>query len=168
MSGQQKAAAAIDRHIDRRIQRSNGRKQVAIVKQLTPLILDPIDLNYNLHESDITFTQSVEKYQSKYGLERGDNVIIERISGSWYVMDVVSENPQTDPPPGGGGSDAHATIYISSPVTPWPIPHGLGKKPAIQIYDTSHRLVLCEIEHTDDNNAVAKPGRPMSGYAECN
>lgn len=163
MSGHRKAAHAIDRHIDRRIQRYAGRLQVAVVKQLTPLVLDPIGLSYNLHASDIIFTQSVEKYHDRYGLQRGDNVIVERISGSWYIMDVISDTPQPD-----SSGDKYYPHDQPSAATVWNIHHNLGKNPAITCFDSTGRLIVGRVDHMDANYSIVTFNHAQSGRADCN
>lgn len=108
--------------------------------------------------------------------ERRYRVLLAKASPSVNLADLSPAVPQ-DPVfqyslvghthPGGGG-DLNVVIVFGVPTTPWPIPHNMGKFPAIEIVDSTNRVVGCQVDHVDVNNAVATPAGAMSGKAVCN
>ncbi len=49
----------------------------------------------------------------------------------------------------------------------WNVNHGLGRRPSIQIFDTSGYEWKGEIRYIDDNNITITFGFAFSGVAEC-
>lgn len=68
----------------------------------------------------------------------------------------------------GGSGDLNVVITFGVPTTPWPLPHNMGKFPSIEIVDSTNRVVGCQVDHIDVNNAVATPAGAMAGKAVCN
>lgn len=70
----------------------------------------------------------------------------------------------------GADGDKHYTHTQGVVAATWPIPHNLGKHPAITTADSAGNEFLARIEHVDDNNAVVHidPSKACSGTAYCN
>lgn len=77
------------------------------------------------------------------------------------------ETLTSDPPP-AGGSDAYYRHVQSSPASEWQVPHGLGKKPAVSVVDTSGRRVFGGVSYPSDALVLLTFSSPFSGEAHLN
>lgn len=78
-----------------------------------------------------------------------------------FAPTVINEAP-------GSGSDAHYEHTQSVASATWTVNHGLGKKPAITIFDSSGDECEGAITHVSNNQATITFSAAFSGVAICN
>lgn len=79
------------------------------------------------------------------------------------------QGPKGDPgtvAPGTG--DAHLAFAQSVPDTTWTVPHGLGKRPSVTVFDSAGTQVEGDVEHTDTNTLTIEFAYPFSGTVYLN
>lgn len=69
---------------------------------------------------------------------------------------------------GPGGSDAHYVHQQNTPAATWTINHNLGKRPAIQVFDSAGQECEGLLTHVTLAQAVVEFSAPFSGVATCN
>ena len=68
----------------------------------------------------------------------------------------------------GPGGDKTYTQAFSAGSTTIPVNHGLGKYPAVTVWDSAGDLVLCDIDFVDINNLTLIFRSPFGGTVSCN
>lgn len=74
-------------------------------------------------------------------------------------------------PPGGGtgtGGDLHYTHNQSVLAASWPVAHGLGKFPAVDVIDSGGSFLLADVAYIDVNTLTVNFAAPTSGKAYLN
>jgi hypothetical protein len=66
------------------------------------------------------------------------------------------------------GGDKHYVHTQSIPAATWTINHNLGKRPSVTIVDSAGTEWVTEVEHTSDNQCVARFENAFSGKAYAN
>lgn len=69
--------------------------------------------------------------------------------------------------PGLPGQSLRHTHTQGSPSPTWTINHNLGRRPLVSLLNLAGSEVIAEIEHTSDNQVVARFSTPSTGYANC-
>ena len=70
--------------------------------------------------------------------------------------------------PVGISTDEHYRHEQSEAAEEWIVRHNLGKRPAVQIFDTENIQVLAYSEHIDENTLIVAFSEPCRGTVECN
>lgn len=83
-------AKSLHRMAQQKADKSNTNHQMGEIKRITPLVVDPFDLDYLLQEDDIILSQDVRLYNKQTGLKAGDNLVLHHTSGHWVAVDVLS------------------------------------------------------------------------------
>jgi hypothetical protein len=86
--------------------------------------------------------------------------------GQVMVVGVAQGPPGPPGPPGASGSNYVHDQAVAS--TTWTIVHPLSKHPAVHIEDSSHRVVIGELEYPDDSTVIARFTAPFGGKAYLN
>jgi hypothetical protein len=79
--------------------------------------------------------------------------------------EVVIQSQVLPGPPGPAG--VHYTHYQMVPNTTWIVNHNLGYKPHITVLSPGGTALVCEIIHTNVNQAVLIFNLPTAGTAYC-
>ncbi len=66
------------------------------------------------------------------------------------------------------GGDKFFKYLQLSPADEWEINHMLGKFPAISIVDDDYNVIVGDVTYVDENKAIARFARPVTGKAFCN
>lgn len=91
MSGRRHLARSIHRVAGDKQRRSDVRQQIARVTRVRPLTVEPMDLGYTIQDDEVNLGQWVRAYMENTGLQRGDSLILQEISGQWVAVDVLSD-----------------------------------------------------------------------------
>lgn len=75
--------------------------------------------------------------------------------------------PQGPPGP-GGGSDAHYRHDQVTASTTWTVVHNLGKRPAVQVFDSAGDEAEGLLRHVTLDECVIEFSAPFSGTVICN
>lgn len=79
---------------------------------------------------------------------------------------VINGGPGTQGPPGLDGAAAASFDFVqSTPVSPWVITHGLGKKPIVDIRSVGGVEMIGEVVHVSDNQTNVYFITPQAGTA---
>ena len=81
------------------------------------------------------------------------------------IVEILNESTV---PGSGSGTDAHFYHTQSVSSASWTIQHNLGKYPAVQVLDSSKKLVIGEVTHIDVNNLTISFKGAFKGSATLN
>lgn len=84
---------------------------------------------------------------------------------------VIVEVPGPKGDPGAtpvGGSDAHLAFGQSVPAALWTVNHNLGKRPAVQVFDSAGTQVEGDVAHLNVNTLTVTFAFPFSGTCYLN
>ena len=87
------------------------------------------------------------------------------------VVEVLVSGPPGPPGPpgtGGGGSDAYFVHSQDLPSSLWRVEHGLGKRPAVTVFDSAGTQVEGDVEHLDASTLTIEFAYPFGGAAYLN
>ena len=68
----------------------------------------------------------------------------------------------------GSGGDKHYVHEQATPSATWTIQHDLGKQPAVTVVDSAGNEWQTAVEHTSQNQCVARFSAPFAGRAYLN
>lgn len=101
-------ATIVSKEVERRVQSAKDDHQLGVITRLKPLTVDPIGLDYVLHDDDIVLSQWVRAYDENTGLKVEDNLVLHLTSGTWVAVDVVGDTRRAlkiHKNAGGGGGN---------------------------------------------------------------
>lgn len=103
----------------------------------------------------------------------GDLMLVHRDETGWIVSGVIGPSSSSGGGVSPGTGDKYYEHVQSTPASTWMIPHGLGKKPSITVFDSAGTRMHGVIEHVTDDLAEVTflyAGEPVgfSGVAYCN
>jgi hypothetical protein len=84
----------------------------------------------------------------------------------YAILDTTGHIPAGQIPGGAGGSGPFRFIQ-GVPASTWTVPHNLGYRPVVQVFDGAGSQQIGDIHHTDANNLILTFSNAFSGEAEC-
>ena len=172
MEAIRQAAAAIREQDRETADRRTRELELAEVRKVEPLTVVLHEANFTLDEEDLLYTAWVRAYDSKVGIKKGDTITVKKMrDDGWLVTDVMAQQGEILFGEGEGTGDGEDKYYPHDQSTPsavWNIPHGLGKNPAVQAFNTAGSELTGKLEHIDLNNSRLTFNHANAGKARCN
>lgn len=86
------AAQSILARVEERINANREDHQIAIVQQTSPLKVELLGSKIVLEgHADLTLTANIRDFAQFPGFDRGDSILVHRMSGRWVATDILSE-----------------------------------------------------------------------------